>query len=91
MANTKFYPTYSMEGKYNNITIPFLTTWNFERRKMGTLPNVLVLEDFTVLIFKPLFVRLKIELLQLFVIYMYPLVCVRVYIYKIKCIQKWKS
>ena len=91
MANTKFYPTYSMEGKYNNITIPFLTTWNFERRKMGTLPNVLVLEDFTVLIFKPPFVRVKIGLLQLFVIYMYPLVCVRVYIYKIKCIQKHKS
>ena len=72
MANTKLYPTYSMEGKYNNITIPFLTTWNFERRKIGSLPNVLVLEDFTVLIFKPLFVRLKIELLQLFVTYMRP-------------------
>ena len=55
---------------------------------MGTLSNVLVVEDFTVLIFKPPFVRVKIELLQLFVTYMYPLVCVRVYIYKIKCIQK---
>ena len=58
---------------------------------MGTLSNVLVVEDFTVLIFKPPFVRVKIELLQLFVTYMYPLVCVRVYFYKIKCIQKRKS
>ena len=47
---------------------------------MGTLSNVLVVEDFTVLIFKPPFVRVKIELLQLFVTYMYPLVCVCVFI-----------
>ena len=47
---------------------------------MGTLSNVLVVEDLTVLRFKPLFVRVKIELLQLFVIYISISVCVCVYL-----------
>ena len=68
MANANFYPTY---GKENTIISPFHFS-QLERRKMGTLSNVLVVEDFTVLRFKPLFVRVKIELQQLFVMYMHP-------------------
>ena len=66
---------------------------------MGTLSNVLVVEDFRVLRFKTLykdinaifaiFVRVKIELPQIFVICIFK--CVRVYIYKIKYIRKGKS
>ena len=68
MATTNFYPKYDRK---NTIISPFHFS-QLERRKTGTLSNDLVVEDFTVLRFKPLFVRVKIELLQLFVTYMYP-------------------